>query len=251
MPRSKAQRQRGFTLIELILVITILGIISVSVAQVISLSAQIYITGAERTRLVSDARFIILRLEKELRNIVPNSVSFDASLGCLTYYPIVMSGTYTADPFDDDLHSVVFKMKAPASGDKLVIYPTSPQSVIDNSVDYNGYTAATDNEGNVLDHQYIIELGAVNTQSSPGKRFFVFNINPVSVCKETTAQGEALVRRDGVSTGIIATNVSSWSADVITVSLRQNALVKLDLTLIGNDDESLAFSHEVHFPNVP
>ena len=108
MSLPKARRQRGFTLIELILVITILGVISVSVAQVISLSAQIYITGAERTRLVSDARFIILRLEKELRNIVPNSVSFDASLGCLTYYPIVMSGTYTADPFDDELHSVVF-----------------------------------------------------------------------------------------------------------------------------------------------
>ena len=79
----------------------------------------------------------------------------------------------------------------------------------------------------------------------------MFNENPVSVCKETRPQGEALVRRDGTITGIIATNVSSWSADVITVSLRQNALVKLDLTLIGNDDEALAFSHEVHFPNVP
>ncbi len=51
MSLPKARRQRGFTLIELILVITILGVISVSVAQVISLSAQIYITGAERTRL--------------------------------------------------------------------------------------------------------------------------------------------------------------------------------------------------------
>ena len=79
--------------------ITILGVISVSVAQVISLSAQIYITGAERTRLVSDARFIILRLEKELRNVVPNSVSFDSSLGCLSYYPIKESGTYVGDSF--------------------------------------------------------------------------------------------------------------------------------------------------------
>ncbi|AEA96405.1 PulJ/GspJ family protein [Alteromonas mediterranea] len=246
-----AQYQRGFTLIELILVITILGVISVSVAQVISLSAQIYITGAERTRLVSEARFIILRLEKELRNIVPNSVSFDASLGCLTYYPIVMSGTYTEDPFDNELHSVVFEMKEPTAGDKLVIYPTSPQSVTDNSVDYIESTVATDDEGNNLEHQYIIELGAVNTQSSPGKRFFLFNENPVSVCKETTSQGEALVRREGTSTGIIATNVSSWSADVITPSLRQNALVDIDMTLTSSSDESLAFSHEVHFPNVP
>ena len=40
MSPRQAQRHHGFTLIELILVITILGVISVSVAQVISLSAQ-------------------------------------------------------------------------------------------------------------------------------------------------------------------------------------------------------------------
>ena len=84
---------------------------------------------------VKDNETYAFLLEKELRNIVPNSVFFDASLGCLTYYPIVMSGTYTADPFDDELHSVVFKMKAPASGDKLVIYPTSPQLARQGSAD--------------------------------------------------------------------------------------------------------------------
>ena len=40
MSPRQAQRHHGFTLIELILVITILGVISVSVAQVISLSAN-------------------------------------------------------------------------------------------------------------------------------------------------------------------------------------------------------------------
>jgi MSHA biogenesis protein MshO len=58
MSLPKARRQRGFTLIELILVITILGVISVSVAQVISLSAQIYITGASETSRVRSAPVI-------------------------------------------------------------------------------------------------------------------------------------------------------------------------------------------------
>ena len=72
---------KGFTLVELILVITILGVISVSIVQVIAISAEIYMTGAERARLVAQARFTILRLEKEIRNTVTNTITFDADSG--------------------------------------------------------------------------------------------------------------------------------------------------------------------------
>ncbi|MHC6647738.1 PilW family protein [Alteromonas sp. HB246098] len=239
----KAQRQRGFTLIELILVITILGVISVSVAQVFSLSAQIYITGAERTRLVSDARFIILRLEKELRNVVPNSVSFDSSLGCLSYYPIKESGTYVGDAFNNIMHVVVFNSQL-SKGDTLVIYPTNPQSVDD-----NGRTIITDpllTDSN----QYDLTLSAANTQSSPGKRFFVPEAQ-VTICRTSTAQGERLIRTQGATSGVLGINVASWSANVVTAGLRQNGLIELQMTLESSDDEQISVVHEVHFPNVP
>ena len=159
MSPRQAQRQHGFTLIELILVITILGVISVSVAQVISLSAQIYITGAERTRLVSDARFIILRLEKELRNVVPNSVSFDSSLGCLSYYPIKESGTYVGDAFNNPMHVVVFNSQL-SKDDTLVIYPTNPQSVNDNGRIIDDIADAASDP--TSDNQYDLTLSAPN-----------------------------------------------------------------------------------------
>ena len=247
MTPRPVQRQRGFTLIELILVITILGVISVSVAQVVSLSAQIYITGAERTRLVSDARFIILRLEKELRNVVPNSVSFDASLGCLSYYPIKESGTYVGDAFNNPMHVVVFNSQL-SEDDTLVIYPTNPQSVNDNGRNIDAIAdAALDPTS---DNQYDLTLSAANTQSSPGKRFFVPEAQ-VTVCRTSSAQGERLIRtQDGVS-GIIGANVISWSANVITAGLRQNGLIELQMTLLSSDEEQISVVHEVHFPNVP
>lgn len=240
-------KARGFTLIELILVIVILGIISVSIAQVISISTQIYISGAERGRLVADARFVILRLEKELRNIVPNSVSFDATLGCLTYYPIKSSGTYVNDAFDNPMHTVVFDSQVNV-GDTLVVYPTSPQSVTDNGRTISNISVAADAPSSA--RQYDFTLNSPVTQTSPGKRFFVPE-PPVTVCRQTTAQGESLVRTQSGVSGLLVTGVSQWNANVVTAGLRQNGLIELQMTLDGSDNEQLAVLHEVHFPNVP
>lgn len=244
---SSHSRVNGFTLIELILVIVILGIISVSIAQVISISTQIYISGAERGRLVADARFAILRLEKELRNIVPNSVSFDATLGCLTYYPIKGSGTYVDDAFDNPMHTVVFDNQISA-GDTLVVFPTSPQSVTDNGRTISSITTSSQAPSSA--RQFDFTLNSPVTQTSPGKRFFV--PEPiVSVCQQTTAQGESLVRTQNGVDGLLITGVSQWSANVVTAGLRQNGLIELQITLQGSDDEQLSVLHEVHFPNVP
>ena len=244
---SMPSTQKGFTLVELILVITILGVISVSIAQVISLSAQIYVTGAERTRLVSEARFIILRLEKELRNIVPNSVSYDPTLGCLTYYPIKQSGTYVDDAFDNPMHVVVFNSTLSVN-DTLVVYPTNPQSVIDNGRNIDAISSAADAPTSL--NQYDVTLNTPVNQTSPGKRFFV-PAPQVSVCKGTSSVGEALIRTQNGVSGLIATNVSQWSANISSAGLQQNGLIELQLTLQSGDDEPLSILHEIHFPNVP
>ncbi|WP_421133257.1 PulJ/GspJ family protein [Alteromonas sp. A079] len=241
------KRAKGFTLVELILVITILGIISVSVAQVIALSVQIYATGAERARLVSEARFIVLRLEKELRNIIPNSVVFDATSECLTFYPIKQSGTYVDDALDNPMHSVLFD-GTPQVGDTLVVFPTSPQSVVDNGQLIDNVVAAAD--APLSAYQFDITLAAANTQTSPGKRFYIPE-PPVSICKTVTTQGARLVRSQGALSSVLGVNVTQWDAQILTTGLRQNGLVALSLTFEGNDNEQLAVVHEVHFPNVP
>ncbi|MDO6566698.1 type II secretion system protein [Alteromonas sp. 1_MG-2023] len=244
---KSVKAQRGFTLIELILVIVILGIMSVSIAQVVSLSAQIYITGADRTRLVSQARFVILRLEKELRNIVPNSVAFDSSLGCLSYYPIKQSGTYVDDAFDNPMHVVIFDSII-AEDDTLVVYPTSPQSVVDNGRNIDSINSSTDAPSS--SNQFELTLDTPVSSTSPGKRFFVPEAQ-VSICQVTNALGNVLTRSQGGTTTVLATDISQWNTNIVTAGLRQNGLVEVELTIEGRDNETLSVVHEIHFPNVP
>ena len=238
---------KGFTLVELILVITILGVISVSIVQVIAISAEIYMTGAERARLVAQARFTILRLEKEIRNTVPNSITFDAASGCLSYYPIKVSGTYVEDAFQNPLRAVVFDASI-NDGDSLVIYPTSPQSITDNARRID--TATVDLSKPAVPAQMDLLLNAPNTQTSPGKRFFVYD-DQVSICLASNAQGNVLQRTQSGQSGLLATNITRWEANVVTADLKRNGLIALSLTFEGNDNEQLSVQHEVHFPNVP
>ena len=62
---------------------------------------------------------------------------------------------------------------------------------------------------------------------------------------------ERLIRTQGATSGVLGTNVVSWSANVVTAGLRQNGLIELQMTLQSSDDEQISVVHEVHFPNVP
>ena len=86
----------GFTLIELILVIVVLGILAVSVTSYIGLGARMYAETADRDQLLSQSRFAIERLVRELRNVVPNSVRVSGS--CIEFMPLLNAGRYASIP---------------------------------------------------------------------------------------------------------------------------------------------------------
>ena len=92
---------RGFTLMEMILVIIILGIMGAGISGFISLSTQSYLNATNRDELIGNARFVIERLSRELRNAVPNSIRVQSWAGnrlqCIQFTPIVASTVYTDD----------------------------------------------------------------------------------------------------------------------------------------------------------
>ncbi|MGL5286554.1 MAG: PilW family protein, partial [Aeromonas sp.] len=65
---------RGFTLIELVMVVLLLGILATFSTQFVSISTRIYGDASAREQLMSDARFALERLNRELRDAVPGSV---------------------------------------------------------------------------------------------------------------------------------------------------------------------------------
>lgn len=236
-----AYKHAGFTLVELIIVIVILGIVAVGTTQFISSSMLIYSEGNQRAGLVAQARFILLRLEKEIRTAIPNTVSVSAN--CLRFYPIKNSGTYVGDINDNPLTVVNFDNNV-AVADTVVIYPTSVTSVINAR-----QITAIDDQGSA-DSVYGWQLLGDSALSSPGKRYYVPQPE-VSFCAQTTEQGQALVReQDGVQS-LLGLSISQWLVQYSAGTLERNATVNIQLELQSSTNERLALSHTVHIPNVP
>ena len=91
-------RQCGFTLIELIVVIVLLGILGFGTTQFIINSSQSYVDTARRERQGSAARTAIEKMSRELRNALPNSVRTSAGNSCIEFVPVLGGSIYTSLP---------------------------------------------------------------------------------------------------------------------------------------------------------
>ncbi|MGA8863487.1 MAG: prepilin-type N-terminal cleavage/methylation domain-containing protein [Gallionella sp.] len=93
------ERQTGFTLVEMIMVIVITGIIGGIVAVFLKAPIQQYIDVGRRAGLTDVADTAILRMARDVRTAVPNSVRV-ANCGvpnsCVEYLPTRDGGRYRA-----------------------------------------------------------------------------------------------------------------------------------------------------------
>jgi len=99
-PKQLKRKVKAFTLIELVLVMVILGVMSVGIAGFISMSSQVFVNVSERDEILSNARFVIERMNREVRNAVPNSTRIltTSSFQCIEFMPIKGSAFYTEIP---------------------------------------------------------------------------------------------------------------------------------------------------------
>jgi MSHA biogenesis protein MshO len=93
-------RQRGFTMIEIVLVIVILGVIGAMVATFMKKPVDAYFDAARRSALTDVADTATRRLARDIRKALPNSLRLPASgspSGCVEFIPTKMGGRYRAD----------------------------------------------------------------------------------------------------------------------------------------------------------
>ena len=100
-------RAAGFTLVELVIVIVLLGILSVGTVQFINDSTMGYANSVVRSELASGAQSVLDRLSRELRDALPRSVRVSADGACLEYLPVVGGTSYLSVPTDSPATEVL------------------------------------------------------------------------------------------------------------------------------------------------
>ena len=254
-------RCRGFTLVELIIVIILLGIVSTISVRFITFSTQGAVDTSARQQRALSGVVISEQISRALREALPTSVRSDGD--CIEWMPVKAGSNYLnlprgADPSGFDAISL------PNGGSetgRVVVYG------------YSGDVYEPDNPGPISPPASMDSTGRVDfdggqnhrfTTNSPRKRFFIVD-SPNTLCQG----GEFLYRyRDynieptigaNLPTSmpnreVLAANLASdsLSFNVSPPTLTRGAIVSVRFTLEDPDSgETLDVSQEVQIRNVP
>ena len=264
----KRRNQSGFTLVEMIVVIVVLGLISAGTAIYIVRSMEAYSDTVRRDQLTSTARIAVEKITRELRNALPNSIRINNSAGthCIEFLPIQTGSTYASAPItaaNVSFNSVAFD--TPDTPAYVALYPSSTQLLYNKN---NPGPLADYNAGSSDPANGVVYLGASHRFSlgSPRQRFYVTGA-PVSYCLEPDGD---LLRYQGYSinsaqptpppaaNGALVADklqLSDGGNAVIPFrydngSLQRNAVITLDFRVM-DEGEWVRLLHEVQIRNVP
>ena len=278
--RLSGHEQPGFTLLELVIVIAILGILSASVSVFIANPVRAYFETIDRATLTAAGNSAIRRIVREVQAAVPNSARITTSGGTtfLEFVPIVDAGRYRAaasnnyptqnDPLVvTDSTDSSFQVLGPT-----VNVPTGSQLVVLNL----GYGNANLYSGTNI--RTVTSIGAAlqtitftSTTAwpgdSPGYRFYIVNGAVTYGCTPNASGTGTLKRYSGyaiqasqpsaTSGAPLSSATSSLVLDDVTgctftpgpASVDLNAVqMALQLTRSG---ETVSLYSQVHAPNNP
>ena len=263
-------RPRGYSLIELVIVIAILGIIGVGLFSLYTTSIRQYIDASRRAEMTTSARLALERISRELRNALPNSVRVSSDGNCVEFRPVLTAAIYADLPTSSPATSLTASaFSLPTGSWSVAVMPLQTSDGV-NSDMYGsaplasvGITAVSAPDANNL---VTVSLAAAHQfpRTSPSRRLYVVG-GASSFCITSTEQ---LRRYSGYSSSVNQPPVSSLgSGDLLAEnvqpgdssapvfryfpgSLERNAVLDVSLSLrVG--DESLRYAHEVQIRNVP
>ena len=281
-PKGRS-KLRGFTLIEMIMVMVITGIIAAMVAVFITKPVEGYVDSARHAKMTDAADTALRRLSRDLRLALPNSLRLTTS-GGMNYIEFIMtkSGGRYRDAADGSTGGNVldFTNTANKTFDVLGPSPSGPPPSIaanDYIVVYNlgsGFAPADAYSGGNIAQVASLSGNTVTLASnpfaaespllpSPNDRFQVVpgSVQAVTYACPATVPG-SFTRYWGYgfnaaqptsfasgSSALLVDN-ATCSVDYTANAEQQNGLVSIDLTLTDSG-ESVRLFDQIHVDNSP
>lgn len=267
--------QRGFTLVELIIVIVLSGIVASMTTSIITLPVNAYVDSARRATLTDNAESALRRIQRDIRSALPNSIRVSSDGKSLELLHVVDGGRYRSklasdgsgdildftisDTSFDVLGSLQNFSNIALGADSIVVYPLASAG----SNPYTGDNTAVISNSSTASH--IAFSGFQFPLKSPQQRFFVID-SPISYRCNTSAsapKNKTLMRYQGYSVqasqpnppnsgGAIQSNyISDCNFSYSSGSSLRSGLVTIALTLTDDAGESIRLTHQVHVSNQP
>jgi MSHA biogenesis protein MshO len=274
------RRQNGFSLMEMVMVMVILGILAGVLVPMFMESMSAYDDTKQRARLVGKGRLALERIAREVRHAVPNSLSTVGGGTGIEFLRARAGGRYVEhkDNYGTAFSSIPRRFQkntnktelykigtglSLAAGDMLVIGNTSPSDLAVGSpssivalTSIGSTTLAADGttSGQVL------QFGANRfPYDSPGKHFFI-----ADDVVEVGLSGSTLYWHEGTFSSSLYDQSQDWNVtdpvlveDVSNIAFRytpgntaSTGLLQIELSL-DFGDETIDLYHEVHIRNTP
>lgn len=281
-PQPSHTRQRGFTLVELIMVIVIMGVIGGMVSVFMRSPIDAYFATGRRAGLADAADSTLRRMSRDIRKALPNSIAVTGTQ-CVDFIPTKTGGRYRADDSAAGLNFAA----ADTDFNMLGANPTEADQIIktgDVVVVYNlGISGADAYAGNntaqISNVATAVGSNPVETAitiaskqfplPSPGNRFHVVSgtervvsyactpqrtlvraVNTASFAKNCQAGG-VITASGTVLLSVLAQNVdSNVCSFVYDGNAQRDGLLRLTLQMTDTG-ETVSLQHQIHVDNTP
>lgn len=276
--KNKRLYAQGFTLVEMVTVILILGILVVGVSSFIIFGTRIFVESSSVDQVLSQSRFAIERMTRELRSALPNSVRLNGNnltYQCVEFVPIEASTTYLAMPIAPSAAALTGSVILDNVASKIAvnqyawIYPLTDSDVYNSARQKRAQINSISTAANQVNLTFTASVRFA--EASPRQRIY-FASAPVSYCFEKAPSSNELILKRYTGYGLTASqpvpadmgsgvfmaqgiaNALTNSADLPLIltpsSLVNNAMVHLQPRFNVNG-ETFQYRHQVQVINVP